>query len=378
MKQLWALIKKEFIQIRRDPRTFGIIVFAPVIMLILYGYAINFDIHHIKVVVYDQDHSQQSRELVRGFSSSDYFDILGYIDDSKYLLDYLDAGKARAALWIPAGFSRKLLAGNTGEIFLGIDGADSNSATIALGYFTAFIRNYSSKISLHRLEQNGQGAFVKTLVPFSIQERVWYNPELVSSHFIVPGLIAMLLMILVSLLTSMAITNEKERNTFEQLAVSPIRSWQLILGKILPYASVSFLGVLLIIPAGIILFGVPLKGNLLILLMFIMIFLTASLGIGLLISTTAKTQQQAMFAAVSVTALPSILLSGFVFPIESMPWVLQLISNIVPAKFFLIALRGIFLKGVGLEVLYPEALALSGFAIFLLTIAALRFKKRLD
>lgn len=376
MRQLWALIKKEFIQIKRDPRTLGITVFAPVIMLMLYGYAINFDIRHIQIIVYDQDQSQQSRELIKSISSSEYFDIVGYCNDSKKLIGYLDNGQARAILWVPENFGRNLAIGKRSEVFLGIDGADANTATLALGYFTAFIRSYSNRINLIKLER--EGGLFSALIPFRIEERVWYNPELVSSHFIVPGLIAMLLMVLVSLLTAMAITNEKERNTFEQLAVSPITSWQMILGKILPYVAVSFLGVLLIIPAGILLFGVPLRGSLLLLLTFIIVFLTSALGIGLLISTIAKTQQQAMFAAVSLTALPSILLSGFVFPIENMPLFLQLISNLVPAKFFLIALRGIFLKGVGLEVLYPQALALIMFGLLLMTVAALRFKKRLD
>lgn len=378
MRQLWALIKKEFLQIKRDPRTLGITVFAPVIMLMLYGYAINFDIRHIQIIVYDQDHSQQSRELIKGISTSEYFDIAGYCNDSKKLIGYLDNGQARAIFWVPENFGRNLATEKQSEVFLGVDGADANTATLALSYFNAFIRSYSNRINLIKLEREGKGALFSTLIPFRIEERVWYNPELVSSHFIVPGLIAMLLMVLVSLLTAMAITNEKERNTFEQLAVSPITSWQIILGKMLPYVAVSFLGVLLIIPAGILLFGVPLRGSLLILLAFIIVFLTSALGIGLLISTIAKTQQQAMFAAVSLTALPSILLSGFVFPIENMPLFLQLISNLVPAKFFLIALRGIFLKGVGLEVLYPQALALIMFGLLLMTVAALRFKKRLD
>jgi ABC-2 type transport system permease protein len=378
MRQLLAIIKKEFLQIRRDPRTLGIILFAPVIMLILYGNAVNFDIRHIGIVVCDQDGSQSSREFIKGFSSSEYFDILEYTRDPESLVGYLDSSHARGVVWIPDGFGRKLSAGNSSEIFFGIDGADANTSIIALGYFSGYVRSYSGKISLMRLNRSGKGWLAGRMIPFTVEQRIWYNPELKSSHFIVPGLISTLLMMMVSLLTAMAITNEKERNTFEQLAASPIRAWQLIVGKMVPYALVSFGGVLLIIPAGIFLFGVPLRGNLATLFFFIFIFLMGTLAIGLFISTIAKTQQQAMFMVTSITAMPAVLLSGFVFPIESMPKFLQLISNIIPATFFLIALRGIFLKGVGLKVLWPQALALVIFAGGLMTIAASRFKKRLD
>lgn len=378
MRQLWALAKKEFIQIRRDPRTLGIILFAPVIMLVLYGYAINFDIHHIGIVVYDQDHSERSREFVKGCSSSEYFDILGYSNQPEQLTKLLDAGKARAFLWIPHNFGSKLAAGNTSEIFLGVDGADANTATIALGYFSGFVQSYSSQVIVQRLEQTGRKALMQTVTPFSIQERVWYNPELKSSHFIVPGLISALMMMLVSLLTAMAITGEKERNTFEQLAASPIAPWKLVLGKIVPYSIASFGGVLLIIPVGMYIFGVPLRGNIFILMSYIIVFLMAALSMGLTFSTIAKTQQQAMLMTVAATLLPVILLSGFVFPIETMPWILQLISNLVPAKYFLIALRGIFLKGVGFAVLWPQLVSLLIFITLFTVISVIRFRKRLD
>jgi ABC-2 type transport system permease protein len=378
MKQLWALIKKEFLQIRRDPRTLGIILFAPVVMLFLYGYAVNFDIHHIRLIVCDQDMTQESRAFVQGIGSSEYFDIAGFDNNPDHLLGYLDGGKARGVIWIPKGFGRKLAAQKSSDIFFGLDGADANTATISLGYFSKYVQTYSTQIVLKRLVQTGRGAMADRLIPFQTEQRVWYNPELKSSHFIVPGLISTLLMMVVSLLTAMAVTNEKERNTFEQLAASPIKPWQLILGKIIPYALVSFLGVLLIIPAGIFWFGVPLNGSLLVLIFFILVFLVAVLGIGLFFSTIAKTQQQAMFMVMPATVLPAILLSGFVFPIESMPVFLQIISYLIPARFFLIALRGIFLKGVGLEVLWPQAFILVVFSVILMTAAASKFKKRLD
>lgn len=378
MKQLWALIKKEFLQIRRDPRTLGIVLFAPVVMLFLYGYAVNFDIHHIGIIVCDQDMSQESRQFIKGFSSSEYFDVIGYDRNPEHLIGYLDAGKARGVLWVPRGFGRKLASNTISDVFFGLDGADANTATISLSYFSKYVQTYSTNIILKRLDQSGHGALASRLIPFRTEQRVWYNSELKSSHFIIPGLISTLLMMVVALLTAMAVTNEKERNTFEQLAASPIKPWQLILGKIIPYALISFFGVLLIIPTGIFWFGVPMRGNLFILLFFIVIFLVSVLGIGLFFSTIAKTQQQAMFMVLPATSLPAILLSGFVFPIESMPQFLQIISYIIPARFFLIALRGVFLKGVGLEVLWPQALILVIFSVVLMTAASLKFKKRLD
>jgi len=378
LRELWAIIRKEFLQIWRDPRTLGIIIFAPLIMLVLYGYAVNFEIKNIAIAVCDQDQTRMSREFVQGLSANGYFELKKMILDPNKLLAEMDEGTAKAVLWLPAGFQKKILGMKESQVFLGIDGSDANTATIALGYLSGYTRLYSSKLSLARLESSGMASLAQGLIPYRVEQRIWYNPELKSAHFIIPGLISTLLMMLVSLLTAMAITGEKERNTFEQLAASPIKAWQLILGKLIPYAMVSFGGVLLIIPAGILLFQVPLRGSLLVLLFFIMIFLIATLGIGLLISTIAKSQQQAMLLAASLTAMPAVLLSGFVFPIESMPKILQLITNLIPAKFFLVALRGIFLKGIGLDLLWQQAVALLIFATVLLTVASLRFKKRLD
>ncbi len=378
LRELWAIIRKEFLQIRRDPRTLGIILFAPVIMLVLYGYAVDFEIKNIAIVVCDQDQTRMSREFINGLTANNYFELKENVTDPEQLLERLDAGTAKAVLWLPSGFEAKLLAAQEGQIFLGIDGSDANTATISMGYLSGYTRIYSNKLSLQNLQRTGMAELARGLIPYQVEQRIWYNPEMKSAHFIIPGLISTLLMMLVSLLTAMAITGEKERNTFEQLAASPIKAWQLILGKLIPYALVSFGGVLLIIPAGILLFQVPLRGNLLILFFFTMIFLIATLGIGLLISTIAKSQQQAMLMAASLTAMPAVLLSGFVFPIESMPKFLQLITNLIPAKFFLVALRGIFLKGIGLDLLYQQAIALMIFALVLLIVASLRFKKRLD
>jgi ABC-2 type transport system permease protein len=377
--QLWALIKKEFLQIWREPLTLGIIILGPVLMLILYGYSLNSDVKHIGVLVCDQDRTAVSRELIQGFSSSEYLDICGTTDDSEKLSDALEAGAAKAALWIPKGFGDQIMAGRSAELFFGLDASDANTATVAAGYFTSYVNLYSRQITVKRLTDRGYRDLIpKLLTPFQTARRIWYNPELVSAYFIVPGLISTLLMMLVAMMTAMAITRERERNTFEQLAASPIRPWQIITGKLIPYALVSFGGVLLIIPAGIYLFGVPFRGNWAELFLFITVFLVTTLGIGLLVSTTAKTQLQAVMMVSTLTTVPAIFLSGFIFPLERLPGWIQMISNIAPAKFFLIALRGMFLKGTGLAVLWPELLELTAFAGVLLILAAKKFIKRLD
>jgi ABC-2 type transport system permease protein len=379
MLQLWALIKKEFLQIGREPLTLGIIILGPVLMLVLYGYSLNSDVKHIGVIVCDQDRTAVSRQFINGFTSSEYFDIRGNTVNSEALSNALEAGWAKAALWISEGFSGQILAGHSGEIFFGLDASDANTATVAAGYFTNYVNRYSRQIIMKRLTKRGyQAAIPKLLTPFQTAERIWYNPELVSAYFIVPGLISTLLMMLVAMMTAMAITRERERNTFEQLAASPIRPWQIMIGKLVPYAIVSFGGVLLIIPAGICLFGVPFRGNWVELLLFITVFLVTTLGIGLLVSTIAKTQLQAVMLVSTLTTVPAIFLSGFIFPLERLPGWIQIISNIAPAKFFLVALRGMFLKGTGLMVLWPELFELTAFAGLLLILAAKKFTKRLD
>jgi ABC-2 type transport system permease protein len=379
MIQLRALIKKEFLQIMREPLTVGMIILGPVLMLILYGYSLNSDVKHIGVIVCDRDNTAISRKFTEGFSSSEYFDILGNTGNSEELIADLDEAKAKAVLWIPEGFGSKIAGGRSSELFFGLDASDANTATVAAGYLNGYVSRYSNQIMVKRLTQQGYQAMIpKLLTPFKTEQRIWYNPKLASAYFIVPGLISTLLMMLVAMITAMAITRERERGTFEQLAASPIHSWQLIAGKLIPYAVASFGGVLLIIPAGIILFGVPFKGNWADLVLFITIFLVTTLGIGLMVSTISKTQLQAVMMVSTLTTVPAIFLSGFIFPIERLPLWIQIITNIAPAKFFLIALRGMFLKGTGLAVLWPELVELTAFAGLLLVVAVKKFQKRLD
>lgn len=376
MHRLLSVIRKELIQIRRDPLTFGLVVLAPLVMLLLYGYAVNFDLRHIPIVVCDQDRTPESRDFLAQFPA-DYFRIVSVTAEARVFDRALDAGRARVALWIPSGFGAKVAAGRPVQVYAGLDGADANTANVAQGYLNGVVQSYSARIIRDRLQRAGLAGRVSS-APLAISTRVWYNEELKSSNFIVPGLCGILLMMLTTLLTAMAVTGEKERNTFEQLAASPIHPAELIIGKILPYALVSSLGVILVVTLGRGIFGVPLRGSLVTLAVFSGLFLLTALGLGLLISTAAKTQQAAMFLAMTLTILPTILLSGFIFPINNMPPVVRYIAYAVPARYFIVALRGIFLKGVGFGVLWPQAAALAAFAIVVIILAATRFRKRLE
>lgn len=375
MRRLAAMVRKELIQMRRDPVTLAISIFAPLFMLLLYGYGINFDIRHIPMAVCDQDQSSESRDFLQDFPN-DYFTIVSVTNNPDDLDQQLDTGKARIILWIPQGFGKEMKAGRQGSIYAGIDGADANTANVALGYLNTIVKQRSNRIYLSRLQRQIGGVTPQT--PLDFTARVWYNPELKSSHFLIPGLVAVLLMMVTTVLTAMAITNEKENNTIEQLVASPIHPIELMLGKMLPCVLVSSLGVLLVIVVGRRFFGVPLKGDLITLAFACLLYLLTSLGLGLFISTVAKTQQAAMTLAGSVTMLPNILLSGYIYPIANMPYFIQLLTYLIPVRYFIIILRGIFLKGVGFAVLWPQLLGLGVISIFLTMLAASRFHKRLE
>ena len=366
------MVRKEFLQIQRDPLTMCIVIFAPLIMLLLYGYAVTFDIRNIPMYVCDQDRTQESRDFLAHFPR-DYFNVYGITEEPSDFEVQLDSGQARLALWIPTGFKKNIHANQTVPIYVGIDGADSNTANVAIGYLEGVVQNFSSKILITRLQNSSTVSFS---TPIQTETRVWYNPELKSSHFILPGLVALLLMMITTLLPAMAITSEKENNTIEQLAASPIKPLELMVGKMLPYAAISSFGVLLVVTLGRSIFRVPLRGDVLTLGLFSGLFLLTALTLGLLISTMAKSQQAAMMTSVMATTLPTFLLSGFVFPIANMPVVLRGLTYLIPARYFITALRSIFLKGVGLKILWPQAAALTAYTICLLLLASLRFKKQ--
>ena len=371
----WMIIWKEFVQISRDARTLAIVVLLPVMLLVIYGYAINLDVNHLRLAVYDQDNSYQSRDLIGAFSHGEYFDIVASVRSNRAVTEALDDGLAKAVLVIPPTYARDLASNRVAEVQLLVDGSDSTTSSTAIGYANAIVQQQSAKITVAALQR--RGITPPAAAPIDARFRYWYNPELRSTNFIVPGLVAVILMMLSALLTSMTVVRERERGTIEQLVVSPVMPSELMIGKLLPYVIIAFFDVILVIAAGRLLFGVPLKGSPALVLALSAVFLTAALGIGLLISVLSHNQQTAMTLAFMTTLLPSILLSGFIFPIRAMPVVLQIITNLIPARHFLVILRAIFLKGSGFVLVWKPALVLLIYGLVVLTLSAKRFHKKL-
>jgi ABC-2 type transport system permease protein len=376
----WTIAWKELIQIIRDPRTLAVVVVMPLVMLVLYGYAINFDVKHVKLGVYDQDRSAVSRDLLGAFSHGERFDVAAHLTSYRQVSDALDRGMLKAVLVIPTKFAEDLARGRAAQVQLLVDGSDSTTASTAIGYAEAMMRQYSAAGArgASRVQApKGALAALRRAEPVDLRLRFWYNPELKSSDFIVPGLIATLLMMLAGLLTSMTVVRERERGTIEQLIVSPVAPHELMIGKLLPYVAISFFDIVLVIAAGRLLFGVPMRGSAALLLLMSGVFVMAALGIGLLVSVISGSQQTAMLAAMLSTLLPSVLLSGFVFPISSMPLPIQWVTYLIPARHFLVILRGIFLKGSGLSLLWQPAVVLLVYGLVMLGLSAWRFRKRL-
>lgn len=371
-----AVMRKEFIHIFRDPRTLAVVMVLPVLMLVIYGYAINLDVRHLRTAILDEDKTSVSREFIRSLQHNEYFDIVQYLDRPGQIDALFARGKAKLVFVIPRGFGRDVVSGRSPKVQALIDGSDSATATIAQSYVSGFIQTTSIDYARRYARRMGLPA-ERLAVPIDFQPRVWYNPEMRSTHFIVPGLIAVILMQISALLTSLTIVRERERGTIEQLVVSPVMPHELMIGKIVPYVIIAFVDVLLVLASGRFLFGVPLRGSVVLLLVHSAVFLFASMGIGLLISVIARTQLVAFIAAMLGTMLPSVLLSGFMFPISAMPQVLQYLTYLIPARYFIVILRGIFLKGVGPEVLWKPALALIVFGVVALVLSARRFQKRL-
>ena len=375
--RLLSLVRKEFIQIARDPRTLALTFAMPVIQLFLLGFAATSDVREVPLAVWDQDRSSDSRALVDAYRSADYFKIAFEADSEAELRTLVDRGSARAGLIIPPGFAHRVLAGDTARVAFVIDGSDPTVAGTALAVATLVGQARGARLSLERLSARGGAAAALARPPLEVRSRVWYNPDLVSAYYMVPALIGLILQFLTVILTSTAIVRERERGTIEQLIVTPIRAWELVLGKLLPYMVIGFIGTLEILAAGVLIFGVPIAGSIPLLLLLSGLFLVTTLGLGLFISTIASTQQEAMITSLFFN-LPSIFLSGFFFPLEAMPRFLQLVSYLIPLRYFLVIVRGIVLKGVGLPAIWPEVLALAVFAVLIMGGAALRFHKRLD
>ena len=365
MHKALAVYRKELRQISRDRRTLMTIVFVPAFFLLLYGYALNWDIRHITLAVQDRDNSPQSRALISAFVNSGYFDRVADVYAPGQLDRLLNLNRARAALVIPEGFGRDLRAGLAPQAQLIIDGDNANTATTVMGYAGNIARSAGASLA----------STVAPPPPISIEPRIWYNPELRSALFLVPGLIAYILMITAVISTALSIVREKESGTIEQVRMAPIDTFSFVIGKSIPYFFISLTSAALIILAAMLLFGLPMRGNWLSLLLALSLFIAGALGTGLLISTVAETQQVAFQAALLTSFLPTLMLSGFIFPISSMPHALQVITHVVPARYFLIALRGIVLKGTPLHLLWPQMAALTVYALAMLTLAAVRLAR---
>lgn len=373
--RLFSLIRKEFIQIVRDPRTLALTFVMPVMQLLLLGYAATNDVRNVPLAVFNQDKSQASRELLDAYRAADYFRVDFDVTSEDELQALINNGSARAGLIIPPGYGDALAAGQTAQVAFVIDGSDPTVAQTALAAATLIGQAKSTRITLDRLATRGQAAALQP--PLEVRTQVWYNPDLVSAFYMIPALIGQILQTLTTILTATAIVRERERGTIEQLIVTPIRSWELVVGKLAPYVLIAFINMVEVLVAGVLLFRVPINGSVSLLLLLSALFLVTTLGLGLFISTISNTQQEAMLTSF-FTMLPSIFLSGFFFPLAAMPQFLQWLSYAVPLRYFLIIVRGIVLKGVGVEALWPEVIALSIFAVVIMGGAALRFRKRLD
>ena len=372
--RLRSIIRKEFIQIFRDPRTLVLIILMPIMQLFLLGYAATTDIKNISLAVWDQSQSPQSRALLDAFRAANYFSIDYPVYSAKEYTDLIEAGKIRAALIIPPDYETRLLEGKA-QVSLVLDGSDATVGGTALSTAKLIGQSYATKILAEQSALTGRPFSFSP--PLDVRTQVWYNPDLIAAYFNVPGVIGMILYFITALLTASSIVRERERGTIEQLIVTPIRSWELVVGKILPYSILAFIDTLEILVVGHWWFKVPIRGDLGLIFALSGLFLLSSLGIGLFASTIANTQQEA-FITVMVTMLPSIFLSGFFFPIEAMPKLLQYVSAIIPLRYFLVIIRALLLKGVGVQALLSPIIALSIFAVVIMGAASIRFRKRLD
>jgi drug efflux transport system permease protein len=373
--RLRSLIRKEFIQIRRDRRTLILVLIIPIMQLFLLGYAATNDVRNVPLAVYDQDRGSAARALLDAYRAADYFKIAYEANSENELRDLLDNGRARAGLIIPAGYTEDIQGGKSARVVFLLDGSDPTAASTALSAAQLIGQAHSTQILESSLLRRGQATVIQP--PVEVSTTVWYNPDLISAYFMIPGVIGMILFALTSILTASAIVRERERGTIEQLIVTPIRPWELVVGKLLPYVILAFLNALEVLAIGHYWFGVPVRGSLWLIAGASFLFLFSSLGIGLLASTIANTQQEAMLT-VWMTLLPSIFLAGFFFPLEAMPKVLQWISYVFPLRYYLVIIRSLMLKGVGASSITLDLIALAIFGVVIMTLAALRFRKRLD
>lgn len=376
MKVIINLIIKELIQVKRDPKLFRIVLIAPVLQLILLGYAATLDVENISVVVLDQDKTFASRQLNEKLTSSGYFNINYYTDNYDEIIELINKGKVFTALVIPKDFEKKINRRETVQLQIICDGSDGNKAGISVGYLQGIISSYTSKILMDVRDKYG----LKTINAGSItsEVRVWYNPDLKTRNFMVPSVMALILVVTTTVMMAMGVVKEREIGTLEQLIVTPIKPFQLIIGKLIPFVIIGFIDFLIVVTVMVLWFGIAVRGDFLFLLFTSFIFIMSTLGLGLFISTISKTQQQAMMVAMFGILMPMIYLSGFAFPIENMPQLIQYITYAIPLRYYITILRGIILKGTGFSGLWLETLIMFLMGAGLLILSSLRFRRKLE
>lgn len=368
---------KELLELRQNPRLFPVIVLAPLIQLTILGYAATTDVRNIPLLVADADRSVESRELIQRFDASSNFTLVDVVSGPGEVAPYLDRGRAWMALTIPPEYGELVRLGRPAEVQLIADGSDASSTNVALGYASNLVGQYAQSLAAARAGHVPGAAGSGRTPGIAPVIRVWFNPQLESRHFMLPGIVGLLLLMVTTNLSSMAIVREKEVGTFEQLSVTPLGRLPLILGKLIPYGLIGIVDVALVLLVVLFWFEVPMRGSFLLLAALSLVYLLTTLGLGLFVSTISQTQQQAMMTATFFFLIPMIYLSGFVFPIENMPEVIQPITYLIPLRYFIVILRGIFLKGVGLETFWPDALALTAWGVGILSLAIWRSRKRL-
>lgn len=373
--RITAIARKEALHILRDPRSLGMAIAIPLLLLLLFGYALTLDVDNVPIIVWDQSHTPASREFLAYLTGSRYFSARGFVQDYQAIEDAIDANEALVGIVIPRDFAERAKKPGPVQVQAIIDGSDSNTATIAAGYLNAIALDYSKEVLLEQTRRlSGRTAYD----PIDFRPRTWFNADLESKNYIIPGLIAVIMMVIAALLTSLTVAKEWEQGTMEQLIATPVKGPELILGKLLPYFAIGMFDVLIAVLMGEFLFDVPFRGSVVLLFAVSAVFLAGALALGIFISITTKSQLLASQLAMILTFLPSFLLSGFMYDIGNMPRAVQLITYVVPARYFVSLLKGIYLKGVGLEILGYEAALLTVFGAVMIFMAVTKFKKRLE
>ncbi len=371
LTRMMAIANKEWTQIRRDIRSLFLTLFIPSMLILLFGYALVFDVKHVGVGVYDQDHSYFSRQYLEKFSHTEYLSIVKYVGNYKEIDRLINDGTIKVAIVIPPEFEKKFNAGKAVDVQVLVDGSDSVSALIAVGYVKSITYEYTKDIISRELNKKGI-SYVKQ--PVEIKSRVWYNPELKSKNFIIPGNLGLILAIMAALITSLTISREWERGTMETLITTPVRGYEVVLGKLVPYIFIGMFDVILGLAIGYFVFDVPFRGSFLQLSFVSIFFLIGSLSLGIMISTITRVQVVSLQVAIVATYLPTLMLSDFIFPIKNMPLIIQIITYIVPSKYMIVVLKGIILKGIGFSLLYTQVLFLVVFCIAILALSIKKFR----